>query len=81
LKQVIDNEFFQLNSSAINLNPWVSFSYWVTTVTALLTTVIPNFRSFISNVATKFLCLDYYLTISDNKLEIIGKLESLIVRE
>ncbi|NRR93142.1 hypothetical protein HSX10_16315 [Winogradskyella undariae] len=80
LNQVITNDAFQLSQSVINLDSWVVFSYWITTITALLTTIIPNFRSFISNTATEFLCLDYYLTISDNKLEIIGKLEALIER-
>ncbi len=80
LNQAIDNNSFQLSQTVINLDSWVVFSYWITTVTAFLTTIIPSFRNFISNTATEFLCLDYYLTISDNKLEIIGKLEGLIER-
>lgn len=58
----------------------INTSYFISTITAFVTTMSPGFRIFVSNVATEFLCLDYYLTLSDNKLEIIGKLESLVER-
>lgn len=70
----------ELNENSMIANYWVKISYWITTVTALLTTIIPSFRSFISSLATEFLCLDYYLNVSENKLQIIGKLESLVER-
>ncbi len=57
---------------------WYNLSYLISTLTAIVTTTSPDFRKFISNTATEFLCLDYYITLSDNKLEIIGKLESLV---
>lgn len=53
-------------------------SYWLTSILAIIALVIPNFRGYISTVATQFLCLDHYLTVGENKLEIIGQLEALV---
>ncbi len=78
LDQLFDDDSIFLDNVLRNMAPWVTFSYWVTTATAFLATIFPNFRSAISNIATEFLCIDSYLAMGNGKLDIIGKLECLI---
>lgn len=74
----IINKFFNGEGLEENIEVLLNISHFISALTAIVTTISPNFRKFISNIATEFLCLDYYLTLGDNKLEIIGKLESLV---
>lgn len=80
LNQLFDDDSILLDQILDNMASWVTFSYWVTTAMAFLATVVPEFRNFISNIATEFLCIDSYLTMGNSKLDIIGKLESLVER-
>ena len=52
----------------------------VISATAVVLVFFPRFKTSISEIATEFVCLDYFLSVSENKLDIIGKLETLVER-
>ncbi|WP_422860774.1 hypothetical protein ACOKFD_08050 [Flagellimonas sp. S174] len=58
--------------------PGVIVSHWITAGIAIMTAVFPKFKNTISRKATYFLCMDSYLTMGNNKLELTGKVESLV---
>ncbi len=78
LSSLVDDKSILSSGFLDNMSPWMTLSYWITTMTALITSVFPKFGSFVSDKATDSLCIDAYLTMGNNKLEITGKLESLI---
>lgn len=50
----------------------------IVSITAVILIFFPKFKSSVSGIATEFICLDYFLNVSEKKLDIIGKLETLI---
>ena len=50
----------------------------IISVTAVTLIFFPKFKDYVSDIATEFICLDYFLNVSEKKLDIIGKLETLI---
>ncbi len=53
-------------------------SEFILAIFSLIVLFSPKFKEIMSVMATEFLCLDYYLEFGENKLNLIGKLESLI---
>nr|WP_299340112.1 hypothetical protein [Allomuricauda sp.] len=63
---------------AEKIAPWTKYTHWIIAGLTLFTAIIPKFKKNISKKATDFLCIDSYLTMGNSKLELMGKVESLV---
>ncbi len=68
------------NSKEIRLYVPEMLNQMVISLTAVVLVFFPKFNTSISKIATEFICLDYFLNVGEKKLDIIGKLETLIER-
>lgn len=66
------------NEIAEKIAPWTKYTHWIMAGLTIITAIIPKFKNTISKKATDFLCIDSYLTMGNSKLELIGKVESLL---
>ena len=68
------------NSKGIKLYIPEMLKQLVISVTTIVLIFLPKFNASISGIATEFICLDYFLNVGEKKLDIIGKLETLVER-